>query len=122
MEKLINLPMVIRYLAKKKGIENIDFFNDVMVCDYGSGPFIAKWELDGMEQPTTEELIKAKDEAEAESIAKANATKYINSRIKEYPKLEEQLDMLYWDQVNGTNNWRTLIRDIKEKYPKPEEL
>lgn len=42
----------------------------------------------------------------------------INNRIKEYPPLTEQLDMIYHDLEDGTNNWQTLIKSIKEKYPK----
>lgn len=42
----------------------------------------------------------------------------INNRLKEYPPLAEQLDMIYHDLEDGTNNWQTLIKSIKEKYPK----
>lgn len=43
---------------------------------------------------------------------------YEAKRQQEYPKVEEQLDMIYWDKINGTNNWETLISEIKTKYPK----
>ena len=46
---------------------------------------------------------------------------YAELRQQEYPPIEEQLDMIYWDKVNGTNNWADLITEIKEKYPKPVE-
>jgi hypothetical protein len=29
------------------------------------------------------------------------------------------VDLLYWDKVNGTNNWQTAIQAVKDKYPKP---
>ena len=44
---------------------------------------------------------------------------YISRRKKEYPPVEEQLDMLYKDKVNGTEMWRELITSIKVKHPKP---
>jgi hypothetical protein len=44
---------------------------------------------------------------------------YKYNRINAYPSLEEQLDMQYWDKVNGTNNWETKIAEIKALYPKP---
>jgi len=44
---------------------------------------------------------------------------YKQLRSNEYPRIEEQLDMLYWDKVNGTNNWHDTIAEIKTKYPKP---
>ena len=31
--------------------------------------------------------------------------------------MAEQLDMIYHDLENGTSNWQTLIKSIKEKYP-----
>ena len=40
-------------------------------------------------------------------------------RKHEYPSIEDQLDMLYWDKINNTNNWQTAISDVKTKYPKP---
>lgn len=39
-------------------------------------------------------------------------------RRKEYPSIQEQLDMIYWDNINGTDNWKSMITSIKEKYPK----
>lgn len=50
----------------------------------------------------------------------ANKTAYIQQRQFEYPSIQEQLDMQYWDKVNGTNNWEQAIQAVKEKYPKPE--
>jgi len=46
---------------------------------------------------------------------------YQELRQAEYPSLEEQEDMRYWDLVNGTTIWVDTITAIKEKYPKPEE-
>jgi hypothetical protein len=39
---------------------------------------------------------------------------YQRDRAKAYPSLEEQMDMQYWDKINGTNNWETKIAEIKE--------
>ena len=44
---------------------------------------------------------------------------YQRDRAKAYPSLEEQMDMQYWDKVNGTNNWETKIAEIKAQFPKP---
>ncbi|MGN0929690.1 MAG: hypothetical protein ACI4N3_03560 [Alphaproteobacteria bacterium] len=43
---------------------------------------------------------------------------YTYKRQEEYPSISEQFDMLYWDKINGTNNWETKITEIKNKYPK----
>ena len=43
---------------------------------------------------------------------------YTELRSQEYPSREEQLDMMYWDKVNGTTTWEDTIQAIKDKYPK----
>lgn len=43
---------------------------------------------------------------------------YKYQRAKEYPSLQEQLDMQYWDSVNGTTTWQDAINAVKAKYPK----
>ena len=43
---------------------------------------------------------------------------YAILRSQEYPSREEQLDMMYWDKVNGTTTWEDTIQAIKDKYPK----
>lgn len=44
---------------------------------------------------------------------------YAEKRAKEYPPVQDQLDMIYWDKINGTNMWQEKITEIKTKYPKP---
>lgn len=75
-------------------------------------PFVT---LDKIEETDKEYILlngeyKLKDESKTE-IALIN-------RVAEYPSINEQLDMLYWDKINGTNNWEELITNIKTKYPK----
>ena len=43
---------------------------------------------------------------------------YQELRVAEYPSLQDQQDMQYWDQVNGTTVWKDTIEAIKTKYPK----
>lgn len=43
---------------------------------------------------------------------------YAEKRALEYPTIQDQLDMIYWDSVNGTSLWMEKIAEIKEKYPK----
>lgn len=43
---------------------------------------------------------------------------YAEKRLAEYPPLGEQLDMIYWDKINGTTLWQDTITEIKKKYPK----
>lgn len=46
---------------------------------------------------------------------------YQFKRRVSYPPLFEQLDALYWDMKNGTNNWIKSRDAVKEKYPKDKE-
>ncbi len=44
---------------------------------------------------------------------------YKSLRRAEYPSQEEQWDMQYWDQVNGTTTWKDAIAKVKSDNPKP---
>jgi len=46
----------------------------------------------------------------------------INSNEREYPPIQDQLDMIYWDKINGTNNWVETITKIKKETPKCPEF
>jgi len=43
---------------------------------------------------------------------------YKETRVDVYPQITEQLDMLYWDMINGTTNWKDTITKIKTDIPK----
>lgn len=66
-------------------------------------------------KPTREEL-----EAEADRLNQVWLdNQYQRDRAKEYPPIAAQLDMQYWDKINGTNNWEQAVQAVKDKYPKP---
>lgn len=68
-------------------------------------------------------LTDAQIDAEMERLQlKYEEDEYKRNRYKEYPSVEEQLDLLYDDKVNGTNKWVEALTVVKDKYPKPEEL
>jgi hypothetical protein len=48
-----------------------------------------------------------------------NNNAYKNQREREYPSIQEQLDMQYWDAINSTTTWQDAIQAVKNKYPKP---
>ena len=41
-------------------------------------------------------------------------------RQRAYPSIQEQLDMQYWDSVNGTTTWKDAIAKVKSDFPKSE--
>ena len=65
--------------------------------------------------PIAKELILEKL---IEVKAEAKFNEYKRHREKNYPSLYDQLDMIYWDKINGTNNWQDAINAVKAKYPK----
>ena len=77
------------------------------------------WEDDtGSEPPTWEEI---KEEIEKEIEIYKNY-QYERDREKAFPKMVDQLDMLYHDIKNGNienGSWIQAIDEIKNKYPKP---
>ena len=45
---------------------------------------------------------------------------YKSQRQNAYGSIADQLDMQYWDAVNGTTTWKDHIASVKSDYPKPE--
>ena len=66
-------------------------------------------------QPISKQTLLDKIE---ELKAEYNSKQYQRDRAKAYPSIQEQLDMQYWDKVNGTDNWEQAINAVKAKYPK----
>ena len=66
-------------------------------------------------QPIPANEILAKQQ---ELIAEYNSNQYQRDRAKDYPSIQEQLDLQYWDKINGTNKWQQAINAVKQKYPK----
>ena len=56
------------------------------------------------------------DELNAAYTAWKAAEEYKINRANEYPPIEDQLDSIYH---NGIDGWKTTIKAIKDKYPKP---
>ena len=71
------------------------------------------WENGTTPIPANEILAK-----QQELITEYNSNKYQRDRAKDYPSLADQLDMQYWDKINGTNKWQQAINAVKQKYPK----
>lgn len=74
-----------------------------------------------------EEIIDKRDlpkryfqigEKQEEPIAVEKPLTYREKREREYPSIQEQLDMLYWDKTYETNVWFETISAVKAKFPK----
>jgi hypothetical protein len=83
----------------------------------------AEWTMDGddlewlsedIDQPSEEAIIRKQAEMQYEREIKV----YQQQRKMAYPSRDEQLDMMYWDKINGTTTWDAAINAVKEAYPK----
>ena len=71
---------------------------------------IIEWDSENSDsQPTDDELNAAYTAWKA-------AEEYKINRANEYPNIVDQLDDIYH---NGIDGWKTTIKTIKDKYPKP---
>tara|TARA_R100000231_G_scaffold73063_1_gene57352 strand:+ start:1237 stop:1530 length:294 start_codon:yes stop_codon:yes gene_type:complete len=68
------------------------------------------------EKITTEEskVSAARTEIDTEYAA----LEYSRKRAEQYASLQEQMDMQYWDSVNGTTTWKDHIAKVKSDNPK----
>ena len=67
----------------------------------------------------TTPIPKADIEAKMVEVqAEYGANQYQRDRATAYPSIQEQLDIQYWDKVNGTTNWEDAIAKVKSDNPK----
>jgi hypothetical protein len=73
------------------------------------------WNSDDITQPS-----KADIEAKiAEQKTAYDNNEYQRDRAVAYASIQDQLDMQYWDSVNGTTTWKDHIAQVKSDNPKP---
>ena len=70
--------------------------------------------LDGGAKPTESDCTNGLAALQAAWDLENNS--YKSQRKAEYPSIEDQLDTIYHSGVAG---WKTKIKAIKDKYPKP---
>ena len=84
---------------------------------------IFAYELDGSQDHLIGDKVQITEE-QADEINRVKAETafealtYAKKRTSAYPSIQEQLDLLYWDKVNGTDNWEQAIAAVKAEYPK----
>ena len=72
--------------------------------------------VNGIQVPLTEQEESEIRQEWANNQEEALAKAYIRERIKAYPPVTEQLDMIFH---NGLDYWKEQIQTIKDTYPKP---
>jgi hypothetical protein len=67
------------------------------------------WHKDATDKPSESDYLAKKETLEQDERARL-------TRV--YPSIQEQLDMQYWDNVNGTTTWKDAIAKVKADNPK----
>jgi hypothetical protein len=64
-------------------------------------------------------IVQLDYEAEVARLqAEYDSQAYARARKKAYPSWQEQMDMMYHDQTEGSRTWLDAIEAVKEAYPK----
>ena len=74
------------------------------------------FDADGNPVEITQSLV---DEEAARLQAEYDSKAYARARAEAYASIAEQLDMQYWDSVNGSRTWLDHIESVKDAHPKP---
>jgi hypothetical protein len=104
---------IIKYLDRE-----VDFTKDVLLSDDMidgvSNPYIKEWNAKDKPKPTDAQLNALASQATAlENNAKINA-----KRRTEYLPFEDQLEMIYKDQKNGTTTFKDHCDKVRSDNPK----
>ena len=59
------------------------------------------------------------DAARTTLNADAAKVKYKSNRAAAFASIGDQLDMQYWDALNGTTTWKDHVAKVKSDNPKP---
>ena len=116
---MASLSSKVKQYCANNGVASVDFMTDVLLQDdsNGQGPYIKTWNVSGVAQPTDEQLNavdSAADLSERQTAARS-------ARRTAYGDLGSQLDMQYWDNVNGTTTWKDHVAAVKTANPIPTE-
>ena len=97
--------------------QEVDFLKDVILQDDGNGAYIKEWNL-AIAEPTDAQLANYESAGNAQELLKANLAKRI------YPKIGDQLDML-WHSIDNDAELKSKYFDfyqailaVKAKHPK----
>jgi hypothetical protein len=88
-----------------------NLYPNVFCIDDGMGAM----DKDGNQVP----IVQSDYETEVARLqAEYDAQAYARARKEAYPSWQEQMDMQYHDQTEGSRTWLDAIESVKEAYPK----
>ena len=114
---MANLATKIKLYANSKGVSEIDFTKDVRIQDDNikgvSNPYIKEWNLK-IDEPTSEQLTSYETAGNTvETNAGIDAT-----RRSQYGTWQQQMEMIYKDQKNGTSTFKDHCDKVRSDNPK----
>ena len=89
---------VIAYLGRTP-----DFQTEVKLQDDGSGPYIKEWNISSEKAKPTDSQLNA---LSSQATTLENNAKVDEKRRKEYLSWQDQMEMIYKDQKNGTTTYK----------------
>ena len=88
--------------------------NAIVLQNDGSGDYIKTWTVSGLDKPTDEQLASYET---AGNTAEANIT-VDDTRKTQYLSWQEQMEMIYKDQKNGTSTFKDHCDKVRSDNPK----
>ena len=114
---MAQLSTKIKSYCEANGVSNVDFMKDVMLqddmVDGVSNLYIKEWNLD-IAKPTDEQLASYET---AGNTAEANAA-IDATRRSQYGTWQQQMEMIYKDQKNGTSTFKDHCDKVRSDNPK----
>ena len=97
------------YLGRK-----VDFQTEVRLENLGNGDYIKEWNATDKAKPTDAQL----DALSSQATALENNAKIDAKRKTEYLSWQQQFEMIYKDQKNGTTTYKDHCDKVRSDNPK----
>ena len=101
---------VIAYLGRTP-----DFQTEVKLQNDGSGDYIKEWNISSEKAKPTDSQLNA---LSSQATALENNAKVDEKRRKEYLSWQDQMEMIYKDQKNGTTTFKDHCDKVRSDNPK----
>ena len=88
--------------------------NNIVLQNDGSGDYIHTWNVSGLNKPTDSQLASYET---AGNTAETNA-RIDKTRRSQYGTWQEQMEMIYKDQKNGTTTFKDHCDKVRSDNPK----
>ena len=98
------------YLGRKP-----DFTEEIKLKNDGSGDYISEWNISSEKAKPTDDQLNA---LSSQATALENNAKIDAKRRTEYLPFEDQLEMIYKDQKNGTSTYKDHCDKVRSDNPK----